>query len=151
MKETPNIELAIPYTKLTAMGIMKGGAYFPNEDPKGNYFGVKASLSKWPAKWIMTDKMGWLQWWERYCQGRRLPEDIIQIARWQNFGRRHLYGIFTACKAENKTISDIKHWTKAKQALLHWGILATNATYYHEFCGDLLYKENQQIVDKILQ
>lgn len=139
----PNIAIATPYTTLIEMGIMQGGAYFPDGDPKDNFFGVKASLAAWPSYWLMTDKKGWLQWWEKYCQGRRLSEeDEMQIERWQNFGRRHLYGLYLACVRDNTTIRNRKHWAKAKQALLHWGINAEDPNVYTEFCGDLLLKRD---------
>lgn len=144
------LKVGIPYTQLLKMGIMQGGAYFPLGNPKDNYFGVKASLTSWPQAWLLTDKMGWIQWWENYGLGRRIPEDVTQIARWQSFGRRHLYGLFSACKRDNTTIDNGKHWLKCKQALLHWGILATDANTHRAFCADLIEKESKTTIDSIL-
>ena len=49
-----------------------------------------ASLQKWPEKWLdKQDPLGWLQWYERYSQGRRSDTDEKQIKRWLNFLSRH--------------------------------------------------------------
>jgi hypothetical protein len=57
------------------------------------YAGTKprlASMETWKPEWIHPqDPMGWLQWYERYSQGRRTEDDARQIARWQSFKARH--------------------------------------------------------------
>lgn len=87
-------------------------------DPDLNYFGVDASqpLSVWRAKgWIYPeDPRGWFQWYCRYYQGRRCPDDARQIRRWRAM-RRHIAQIQRHCHR-----GDILCRRKQRQALLHW-------------------------------
>jgi lysozyme family protein len=50
-----------------------------------------ASMDKWPEEWLHPeDPGGWLEWYEKYSKGRRLPEeDERQIKRWLGMKRRH--------------------------------------------------------------
>lgn len=125
-------------TEMLKLGVF-GGAYFTEAqqqefppswfkgarlsdhgpDPAYNYFGVSASqpLQVWQAKgWINpVDPLGWFQWYCRYYQGRRLPdEDQRQIKRWRAM-RRHLAQIQKACHPGDATCH-----TRQRQALLHW-------------------------------
>lgn len=84
-----------------------------------NYFKVNASqpLSVWREKgWIYSDDpRGWFQWYCRYYQGRRLPEeDQRQIKRWRAM-RRHVAQLKRACSA-----GDTSCRPRQRQSLLHW-------------------------------
>jgi hypothetical protein len=50
-----------------------------------------ASMPDWPKHWLSGhDPKGWLQWYENYTGGRRLPEeDERQMKRWKSFKARH--------------------------------------------------------------
>ena len=88
-------------------------------DKQKNFFKVKASqpLSVWRAKgWIHPDDpRGWFQWYCRYYQGRRMPdEDERQIKRWLAI-RRHISQL-----AKNCHVGDFSCRPVQRQALLHW-------------------------------
>jgi len=79
-----------------------------------NFFKVSSgmSLSEWQKKgWIMTDKLGWFQWYCNYYLGRRLGEDEIQIKRWRQFCTRHSAQIHK---------NPWQPRLRQKQGLLHW-------------------------------
>ena len=87
-------------------------------DPRLNCFGVNASqpLSVWRAKgWIHEeDPRGWFQWYCRYYAGRRGPDDLRQIRRWQAI-RRHVAQIRKHCVP-----GDLRCRRRQRQAVLHW-------------------------------
>ena len=87
-------------------------------DPALNCFGVNASqpLSLWRAKgWIHPDDpRGWFQWYCRYHQGRRGPDDVRQIRRWRGM-TRHIAQIRKGCRR-----GDLACRVVQRQALLHW-------------------------------
>ena len=83
-----------------------------------NFFGVNASqpLSVWRAKgWLYhEDPRGWFQWYCRYFQGRRCPDDERQIKRWRAV-RRHVAQLEKSCQR-----GDLSCRPRQRQALLHW-------------------------------
>ena len=87
-------------------------------DPELNYFGLNASkpLSYWQEKgWIYPeDPRGWFQWYCRYYQGRRCPDDDRQIKRWKAM-TRHIAQVRKHCRK-----GDVRCRRKQRQALLHW-------------------------------
>ena len=87
-------------------------------DTQINYFRVKASqpLAEWRRKgWIYSeDPRGWFQWYCRYYMGRRCPDDLRQIKRW-NAMRRHITQLKRSCD-----LSDHLCRPRQRQALLHW-------------------------------
>ncbi len=76
-----------------------------------------ASMDKWPEHWLHPqDPKGWLQWYERYNEGRRTDDDARQIKRWKSFKARH-----GAQFTKNPT-------PRRAFALQHWAIDPTKLT-----------------------
>ena len=110
-------------TYLNSVRDLLPSAWFTGEKvlPKGskpdvsmNFFKVSSgmSLSDWKKRgWIMSDKLGWFQWYCNYYLGRRLGEDEIQIKRWRQFCIRH--------SAQIHNNPDQPRF-RQKQGLLHW-------------------------------
>lgn len=49
-----------------------------------------ASMKAWPQEWLDDqDKMGWLEWYKNYSDGRRSDTDERQMKRWNSFKARH--------------------------------------------------------------
>ena len=83
-----------------------------------NYFKVKASLplKEWKQKgWITPeDPRGWVEWYFRYYQGRRIPKvDELQIKRWMNAKRHLVAALSHESKTGNQSLPRL-------QAMLHW-------------------------------
>lgn len=80
-------------------------------DSSINKYGVRVgtTLEFWEKKgWIHPqDPYGWFQWYCRFWNGRRTPDDLRQIKRWLAFKKR-----FKSNKTDN-----------IKQTLLHWAIV----------------------------
>ena len=89
-----------------------------------NFFGVNASkpLAYWRAKgWIYPeDPRGWFQWYCRYYQGRRCPDDARQIKRWRAI-TRHVAQLRRHCLPEDWSCRP-----RQRQALLHWAYDSRN-------------------------
>jgi hypothetical protein len=83
-----------------------------------NYFLVLASkpLAYWRAKgWIWPeDPRGWFQWYCRYYQGRRGPDDLRQIRRWKAM-TRHIAQLRRHCLPGDEACRP-----RQRQALLQW-------------------------------
>jgi hypothetical protein len=87
-------------------------------DPRLNCFGVNASqsLAVWRRNgWIRAqDPRGWFQWYCRYYQGRRGPDDDRQIRRWRAIAR-HVSAIRRNCEP-----GDLDCRRRQRQAVMHW-------------------------------
>ena len=87
-------------------------------DASLNYYGVDASqsLAEWRRKgWIHEDDpRGWFQWYCRYYQGRRGPDDARQIRRWRQM-TRHVTQVRANCFQWDHACRP-----RQRQALLHW-------------------------------
>lgn len=100
-------------------------------DESINQFKVKSrqSLKVWQEnKWVTKDSpLGWWEWYVKYFEGRRLPEDDWQIGRWRSFVSRHMGQIVAA----NQT-AQLDKRVKQRQGLLQWGwnstVLVTEVT-----------------------
>lgn len=89
-------------------------------NPDVNKYKTSAGANQafWEAKgWIdPQDPRGWFQWYCRFYQGRRTPDDARQIKRWRGVcgengrWRRYL----------EKMVADGKDSLKIRQTLLHW-------------------------------
>ncbi len=106
-----------PVSWFTHAKFQQDGVY--KQDPKLNYFRVKASqsLAVWRKNgWIhKDDPRGWFQWYCRYYMGRRTPvEDERQICRWVAM-RRHIMQLIGKCRRGDETCEP-----RRRQALLHW-------------------------------
>jgi superfamily II DNA or RNA helicase len=95
-----------------------GSKYFDG-NPKANFYGVRASLDKWPETWHNEEHpKGWFQWYRGYAQGKRTPDDERQIKRWLSFKARHLAQLQKA----DPELTNLHIQPKRRQALLNWGI-----------------------------
>lgn len=78
-------EFSPDYTpgQLHRMGVYK--SLYEKDGPR------LASLGEWKPEWVTEhDPKGWLEWYQNYNAGRRIPEeDMRQIKRWANFKSRH--------------------------------------------------------------
>lgn len=106
----------IPAKYKSHKNVLKRGS---KPDVSINKYKVKSrqSLKEWQKKgWIMTDKLGYWEWYIHYYEGRRLgEEDTKQIKRWKSFVARHQGQIVKAgvTKDETKRV-------KQRQGLLQW-------------------------------
>ena len=110
-------------------------------DKNVNTYKVKcgSSLEDWESKnWIAKqDPYGWFQWYCRFFNGRRCPDDRRQIDRWVKYAdadsgrwRRRLINM---CLKENKKYNDFSVSPVIRQGLQHWGYILTLSDYnYHK-------------------
>jgi hypothetical protein len=86
-------------------------------DKKLNLFKVDSGLplEVWRAKgWIHAqDPRGWFEWYCRYYQGRRSPDDRRQIKRWCAYVRH-------SAQVRNDGRGDPGRRVVQRQSLLHW-------------------------------
>jgi len=114
------------------LGVFDGDYFHTDEDKKDlmnngevpfirdhNLF--KPKMSKSMEHWIKMgwitpeDPLGWVQWYARYSNGRRIPElDKHQINRWKSYNARAT----AMCKKIGN--GDINSCLGQRQALLHW-------------------------------
>jgi hypothetical protein len=106
-------------------------------DPRINAFKKKSRspLSLWASNgWIAEqDPRGWFEWYCRYYQGRRSPDDDRQIKRWRAFVRHSAQVVkHGAGKPSNRPVQ--------RQALLQWS--------YDPF-PDVRARADETVFDKI--
>ncbi|XP_043912789.1 uncharacterized protein LOC122789416 [Protopterus annectens] len=101
-----------------------------------NTYKVKCggSLEMWESKgWIIPqDPYGWFQWYCRFYQGRRSPDDERQIGRWDRCTgfrgrwRRNLITkiVHSGCDFDNPAVSPV-----VRQTLQHWGYRLSKEDY----------------------
>lgn len=108
--------------------------------PKMNKFKTRAGMSYefWVSKnWIhKDDPYGWFEWYLKYYNGRRHPDDERQIKRWDDFcgsNGRFKTRIY-------KMILEKGDWNaspRTQQSLLHWGY-EINEKDFNEYKSSLL-------------
>lgn len=107
-------------------------------DKNVNLFKVDSGLSleEWRSKgWIHAqDPRGWFEWYCRYYQGRRSPDDRRQIKRWSAYVRH-------SAQVRNDGRRDITRRVVQRQSLLHWSY-----DPFPDFSSDA---ENESIFQKI--
>jgi hypothetical protein len=81
--ELPDFQPDFTPGQLHRMGVYK--SLYEKEGPR------LASLGEWKPEWVTEhDPKGWLEWYQNYNSGRRIPdEDTRQIKRWASFKARH--------------------------------------------------------------
>ena len=100
--------------------------------PKLNKFKIRSGMDYdyWKSMgWIHADDpYGWFEWYCKYTQGRKHPDDERQIKRWQDFcgpngrWRKTIY----------KKIHESGDWSispRIQQSLHHWGYYVNEEHY----------------------
>ena len=94
-----------------------------------------SSLEEWEAAgWIVEqDPYGWVQWYVRFYEGRRSPDDARQIDRWNKFAGpksgRFRTQLINKIKAAGGDIDDYTISPVVRQGLLQWGYELTQDDY----------------------
>ena len=97
------------------------------ESTRNNYnVSVGTSLKFWEDKGWMNeqDPYGWVQWYCRFYDGRRSPDDKRQIKRWEQFAGpkgRFRRWLITLIINKDTTWNDHYISPKIRQSLQHWG------------------------------
>lgn len=96
------------------------------EDLSINKYGVHSgtSLKYWESRgWIKRpDFFGWVQFYCRFWQGRRSPDDARQIKRWQGIVHgRFRNRLINMCIKQGKRYNDKTVSPTIRQLLLQWG------------------------------
>lgn len=95
----------------------------PSCDTSVNFFGVASgsSLSYWEDHgWIRPqDPYGWFQWYCRFFQGRRSPDDERQIGRWMRIAS-------VKNGRWRRFLSNHPNSKKVRQLLLQWGVMTAS-------------------------
>lgn len=90
-----------------------------HKNKQRNAFGAHSGLSRedWDKRgWLTRDNpRGWYEWYCRFHEGQRFPEDQEQIERWKDFKNRW------SPKSE-QALKNMNPKAGTRQALLHWGI-----------------------------
>uniref|UniRef100_H3AQW3 Zgc:113208 n=2 Tax=Latimeria chalumnae TaxID=7897 RepID=H3AQW3_LATCH len=104
--------------------------------PEVNKYKVKCggSLEMWESSgWILPqDPYGWFQWYCRFYQGRRSPDDECQIGRWERCAGvkgRWRQNLITKIVRSNCTFNDPAVSPVVRQTLQHWGYQLTQEDY----------------------
>jgi hypothetical protein len=109
--------------QMLELGVFDGGYFDDGTHAEytstRNLFAPNVSLDK--QKWIDNgwitpeDPLGWVQWYYRYSQGRRIESlDKWQISRWRSFIARH------GAQVKKNGNGDLSKRIRQRQCLLHW-------------------------------
>ena len=108
--------------------IKPGFLYETKCNPKINKFKVRSgtSLVFWESKgWIKAqDPYGWFQWYCRFFEGRRSPDDERQIKRWLGIcgpKGRFKNRLINMIKNKNTNVNDYSVSPVIRQLLHQWG------------------------------
>jgi len=103
-------------------------------DPSVNKFGVASgtSLEYWESKgWMRKqDPYGWVQWYCKFCAGRRTPDDRRQVDRWLALAGpsgRFRASLINKVRRARARATDPSISPRIRQTLWQWGYKLTAA------------------------